>query len=71
MSITATEFKSNLGKYLQLAMDEDILITQYGKVVARLTKPFETRIETAESLFGILPQVTTFEEAREERLAEV
>lgn len=71
MSITATEFKSNLGKYLQLAMDEDILITQYGKVVARLTKPFETRIETAESLFGILPQVSTFEEAREERLAEV
>ena len=71
MSITATEFKSNLGKYLQLAMEEDILITQYGKVVARLTKPFETRIETAESLFGILPQVSTFEEAREERLAEV
>ena len=71
MSITATEFKSNLGKYLQLAMDEDILITQYGKVVARLTKPFETRIETAESLFGILPQATTFEEARKERLAEV
>ena len=71
MSITATEFKSNLGKYLQLAMEEDILITQYGKVVARLTKPFETRIETAESLFGILPQTTTFEAAREERLAEV
>ena len=71
MSITATEFKSNLGKYLQLAMDEDILITQYGKVVARLTKPFETRIETAESLFGILPQVSTLKEAREERLAEV
>ena len=71
MSITATEFKSNLGKYLQLAMVEDILITQYGKVVARLTKPFESRIEVAESLFGILPQVSTFEEAREERLSEV
>ena len=71
MSITATEFKSNLGKYLQMAMVEDILITQYGKVIARLTKPFESRVEIAESLFGVLPQVSTFEEAREERLTEV
>ena len=71
MSITATEFKSNLGKYLQMAMVEDILITQYGKVIARLTKPFESRVEIAESLFGVLPQVSTFEEAREKRLTEV
>ena len=71
MSITATEFKSNLGKYLQMAMVEDILITQYGKVIARLTTPFESRVEIAESLFGVLPQVSTFEEAREERLTEV
>ena len=71
MSITATEFKSNLGKYLQMAMVEDILITQYGKVIARLTKPFESRVEIAESLFGVLPQVSTFEEARGKRLTEV
>ncbi len=70
MIVTATEFKSNLGKYLQLAMDEDILITQYGKVVARLTDPFVSRVDVAESLFGILPQVSTFREAREERLFE-
>ena len=70
MSITATEFKNNLSKYLQLAAIEDILITQYGKVIARLTKPFENRVEVAQSLFGILPQTTTLEEAREERLTE-
>lgn len=34
MSITATELKSNLSKYLMLASKEDIYITQYGKVVA-------------------------------------
>ena len=70
VSITATEFKNNLSKYLQLSATQDILITQYGKVIARLTKPFENRIEVAQSLFGILPQTTTLKEAREERLSE-
>lgn len=71
MSITATELKANLGKYLLLASTEDIFITQYGKVVAKLTNPFQDRVEIAESLFGILPQKTTLEEARNERLDEV
>ena len=70
MSISASELKANLGKYLVLAMTEDILITQYGKVVAKLTRPFQSRVEIAESLFGALPQTTTWEEAREERLHE-
>ena len=71
MSITATELKVNLGKYLLLAASEDVFITQYGKIVAKLTNPFQTRVEIAESLFGILPQATTLEEARAERLNEV
>ena len=70
MSITATELKANLGKYLLLAATEDIFITQYGKVVAKLTNPFQNRVEIAEALFGILPQATTLEEARAERLNE-
>ena len=71
MSITATELKANLSKYLLLAAKEDVFITQYGKIVAKLTSPFQNRFEVAESLFGILPQTSTFEEAREERLLEV
>lgn len=71
MSITATELKTNLSKYILLAATEDIYITQYGKVVAKLTSPFEKRVEIAESLLGILPQSKTMEEAREERLREV
>lgn len=67
MSITATELKANLGKYLLLAATEDVYITQYGKIVAKLTKPFEERVELAESLFGVLPKAMTLEEAREER----
>lgn len=71
MSITATELKANLGKYLILAATEDVYITQYGKVVAKLTSPFQDRVDIAKSLFGILPQTTTLDEAREERLNEI
>ena len=71
MSITATELKSNLGKYLLLAATEEVFITQYGKIVAKLTNPFQERVEVAESLFGVLPQTTTLEGAREEWLSEV
>ena len=67
MSITATEFKKHLNKYLMLAMEEDIYITQYGKVVAKLSNPYTTRLEIADSLVGILPQKTTLEEAMIER----
>ena len=71
MTITATELKANLGKFLLLAATEDIFITQHGKVVAKLTNPFQNRVEIAESLFGILPQTATLEEARAERLNEI
>ena len=71
MSITASELKANLGKYLLLAATEDIYITQYGRVSARLTNPFQDRQLIAESLFGILPQTMTLEEANAERLNEI
>ena len=70
MSITATELKANLSKYLSLAAKEDVFITQYGRVVAKLTNPFQDRVEVAESLFGSVPATMTLEEARAERLAE-
>ncbi len=39
MTVTATEFKLNLGKYLALAMTQDIFISKNGKCIARLTTP--------------------------------
>lgn len=71
MSITATELKQNLGKYLLIASTEDVYITKNGKVVAKLTNPYQTRVETAKSLFGILSDKTTAEEAKGERLGEI
>ena len=71
MSITATELKMNLGKYLMLAEKEDVYITKNGKVIAKLTNPFQDRVDMAKSLFGILPADITLEEAREERLSKI
>ena len=71
MSITATELKMNFGKYLMLAEKEDVYITKNGKVVAKLTNPFQDRVDLAKSLFGILPADMTLEEAREERLSKI
>jgi len=48
---------------------EDIYITKNGKTIAKLTNPNQNRVDTAKSLFGILPQDADIEEAREERLA--
>lgn len=68
VSITATELKNNLGKYLLLSATEDVFITKNGKVVAKLTNPHQDRVEVAKSLFGILPKDVDFEMSREERL---
>ena len=71
MSITATELKTNLSKYLLLSATEDIYITRNGKVICKLTNPFQNRVDTAKSLFGILPDTMSLDEAREERLCNI
>ncbi|MCI9385039.1 MAG: type II toxin-antitoxin system prevent-host-death family antitoxin [Lachnospiraceae bacterium] len=68
MSITATELKQNLGKYLLLSAKEDILITKNGKIIAKLTNPNQNRVDTAKSLFGMLPEDASLEDAKAERL---
>ncbi len=71
MSITATELKQNLSKYLLLAEQEDVFITRNGKVVAKLTNPYQDRVDMAKSLFGILPQDVSLEQARRERMERI
>lgn len=68
MSITATELKQNLGKYLLLSAKEDIYITKQGKVIAKLTNPYQSRVDKAKSLFGILPEDVNESDERAERL---
>lgn len=51
MIVTATEFKTNFGKYLELISKEDIFITKNGKPIARMTDP---NISAVDTLSGIL-----------------
>ena len=71
MSITATELKENLSKYLLLSATQDIYITKNGKVISKLSNPFQDRVEIAKSLFGSVPADMTLEEAQEERLGKI
>lgn len=71
MSITATELKNNLSKYLLLSATEDVYITRNGKVISKLTNPFQSRVDIAKSLFGVIPSNITLEQAREEKLNKI
>lgn len=46
MTISTTEFRNNLGRYLSLSQTEDVLITHNGKVISKLTNPFADRGES-------------------------
>lgn len=54
MLVTASEFRTNVGKYLQLASIHDIYITKNGKSIARLTGATPNRVEALDSLVGII-----------------
>ena len=71
MIVTATEFKTNLGKYLEMATSQDIFITKNGKSIARLTSPAVDKLALLDDLVGIVPQEKTMDEntIREERLS--
>mgnify|MGYP003761201719 CR=1 FL=1 len=51
MIITATEFKNNFGKYLNLLREEDLFITKNGKIVAKVINP---NVSATKQLTGIL-----------------
>lgn len=54
MFVTSTEFKTNLGRYLDLVTGEDIIITRNGRKVAKLVKEEDDTVSNIRSLFGIL-----------------
>ncbi len=71
MVVTATEFKTNFGKYLAMIKNEDIFISRNGKIVAKIVNP---QMSAVDSLRGLLkdnaPADTDWKSEREERLTE-
>ena len=69
MVVTATEFKTNFGKYLDLLLSEDIYITRNGKTVAKMVNPNVRAVDTLRGLLaGKLPEDFDAKTLREERL---
>ena len=68
MTITATQLKNDLSKYLQLAESEDVFITKNGRVMCKLSSPYVDKMAIVESLVGILKSDVTIEEGKEERI---
>ncbi len=70
LQITATEFKTNMGHYLEMIPYEDIWVTKNGKLVARLVNP---NVSSVDSISGILKgkisETTDRHSLREERLS--
>ena len=72
MIVTATDLKTNLGKYLDLLDTEDIIITRNGRRIARLIRDEEDILAEVQSLYGILatndPETPEEGEARNDRI---
>ena len=79
MQITLSELKTNVGKYVDLAETQDIIITKYGKPAAKIThfdkEPWYTKklpetISSVEELFGTLPEDIDLDDIKNRRLSE-
>lgn len=69
MIVTATEFKTNFGKYLDMLHSEDIFITRNGKTIAKMVNPNVSAVDSISGLLaGKLPDDFNSKILREERL---
>ena len=68
IQISISELKTNAGKYIALADEQDVFITKNGKRVAKITSAKVDKVAAAKSLFGLLPSDVNLDKAREERL---
>lgn len=68
--VTISELNENLSEYVEIAQDQDIFITQNGKVVAKLVTAKADKVAAAKELFRLLPKGTDIDldKIREERI---
>ena len=73
MTITITELRTHLSKYLDLVKKEDIIVTKKGKIVALLSCPYSNKIKALRSLIGIAKNGNniTLKEIKEERICKL
>ena len=70
MTVTATEFKTNFGKYLDMLQFEDIFITKNGKTIAKLVNPHVSAVDSISGILaGKVPSDMDRHSFREDRLS--
>ena len=53
MQVSVTELKTNVGKYIDLADEQDVYITKNGRQVAKIVSTRRDKVAEMKSLFGI------------------
>ena len=66
-TITATELKTNFGKYTELGQREEIEVTSHGKVIFTIVPKRVRDLDTFLSFVGRLPEDATIGEDPNER----
>ena len=69
MIVTATEFKTNFGKYLDMLTKEDIFITRNGKTIAKVINPQASAVDSLRGMLKNVPSDIDLDSLREERLS--
>lgn len=69
MIVTATEFKTNFGKYLDMLTKEDIFITRNGKTIAKVINPQVSAVDSLRGMLKDVPSDIDLNSLREERLS--
>ncbi len=69
MIVTATEFKTNFGKYLDLIAQEDIFITRNGKTIAKVVNPHISAVDSLRGMLKCVPPDIDLDSLREEQLS--
>lgn len=69
MIVTATEFKTNFGKYLDMVTKEDIFITRNGKTIAKVINPQVSAVDSLRGMLKNVPPDIDMDSLREERLS--
>jgi prevent-host-death family protein len=69
MIVNSTKIKNNFGKYLELASEQEIVITKNGSAVARLIGMEAQKKTLSEQLRGIIPAGVDEKSLKAERMS--
>ena len=79
MQIALSDLKVNVGKYVDFADTQDVIVTKYGKPVAKIirydkepwySKRMPETVTSIEQLFGTLPSDIDMDDVKTGRLSE-